>query len=84
MGSSIGLSDGCVEIKLEVSSVESERGASGARVDMVAGLLVLSADAVTEAAAAAPASHLRPRVVCSWAKLNGWGWKISRIVVASL
>ena len=49
--SSFGLSGGCVERKLEGYSRESERGASGARVEMVAGLLGLDTDAVAVAAA---------------------------------
>ena len=48
-----------MERKLEVSSVEYERSASGARVGMVTGLIALDADAVAVAEVVARASALR-------------------------
>ena len=53
-----------VDRKLEGSSGESEWGASGARVDIVAGLIVLGADAVAVAAVAARASDRKSGVRC--------------------
>ena len=63
IGHSFGLSGGCVEIKIEVSSGESERVDSGVRVDMVEGLLALGADAVAVAEVVARASAIRPGVI---------------------
>ena len=50
--------------KLEVSSVESDRSDSGARVDMVAGPIALVTYAVKVAAVVAHASALRSGVIC--------------------
>ena len=46
--------------------MESDKGASGARVDMVVGLLALGADAVVEAAVVVHTSALRSGVRRSW------------------
>ena len=49
---------------MEGYSVESERGDSGSRVYMVAGLLALGADAVSVVEVLARASSLRSGVRC--------------------
>ena len=59
VGSSFALSGGCVERKLDIYSVEFERRDSGARVEMVAGLLALGVDAVSVAAVVVSDSDLR-------------------------
>ena len=46
--------------------MESERGDSGSRVDMVAGLLVPGADLVAVAVVVVRASVLRSVGMCSW------------------
>ena len=67
--------------------MESERGASGAREDMVAGMTVLGTDEVAVTEVLACASAIRPglRLLGSWKRnLNGCcGW-MSRIGEASL
>ena len=50
---------------MEVSSLESEKGASGDRVDMIAVLLTSGADAVAVAAVLARASALISGIICS-------------------
>ena len=64
--SSLDLSGGCVEIKLEGSSVESDRGFAGARVDVVALLIVLGVYAVALAVVVARTSDLRSGVRWYW------------------
>ena len=65
VGSSSGLPDGVVERKMEGSLGESDKGASGARVEIVAGLLALGANSVEMTSAAAHASDIRSGVRCS-------------------
>ena len=52
------MSDGCVKKKLEGYSLEYDRDITGARVDMVAGLLMLDVDTVVLAEVAEHASAL--------------------------
>ena len=71
VGSYFGFSGECVERKLEVFSGESEKGASGARVKMVIGLLALDAGSVAAVAAvSARASDQRSEVRCSRAAVE--------------
>ena len=58
------MSDGSVERKLVGSPGGYERGDSGARVYMLAGLILLGADSVAVAGAADPDYDLRSGVRC--------------------
>ena len=70
MSSSLGFSDVSVERKLEGSPGGYDRGASGARVDMVELLLELDAYEVALTAAAARNYAIRSRVRCSVASVE--------------
>ena len=85
--SSFSFSGGWVEKKMQVSSEKYERGASGARVDMVTRLIVLGADAVAVGGDSGCFCYKfrSDMFSCIWRiNLTDWGGRSSRIVVVGM